>query len=176
MNDKICNKCKIEKSLDQFSPRIKGKDGVNSVCKECCTKEMKGRYKNNPELYKARAREYRKLNPERYKEIHKKYKDSNPKRKLLDGSKYRAKKKGIENTLTIEDINIPEICPILGIKLEYNKEKVKDNSPSLDRIDSSKGYTSDNIHIISHKANRIKNHLSKDEIIKLLNYVNGNTV
>ena len=35
---------------------------------------------------------------------------------------------------------------------------------SLDRIDSSKGYVKDNIWVISHKANSIKNNATLTEL------------
>ena len=41
------------------------------------------------------------------------------------------------------------------------------NSPSLDRLDNNKGYTKENISVISYKANRIKNDASFEEIEKL---------
>jgi len=65
----------------------------------------------------------------------------------------------------------PEFCPILGIKLEPGTGVQKDCNPSLDRIDNTKGYTKDNICVISLKANRLKNSASLDEIIKIKNYL-----
>lgn len=84
--------------------------------------------------------------------------------------KQSAKKRGINFELSITDINnlsFPITCPILGIKLEYNRGKALDNSYSIDRIDPTIGYKSDNIWIISWKANRAKNNLTEKEI-KLL--------
>lgn len=89
---------------------------------------------------------------------------------LYNRLKASAKKRGIEFTLTIVDINnlaFPITCPILGIPLRYNRGKPEDDSYSIDRIDSSKGYTADNIQVISYKANRAKNNLTENEL-KLL--------
>lgn len=74
---------------------------------------------------------------------------------------------------------LPDHCPILGIKLNYdgtNESKSgysgrMDNSPSIDRIDSNKGYTADNIHVISWRANRIKNDSTVEELRLLANYM-----
>ncbi len=69
-----------------------------------------------------------------------------------------AKKKGLKFNLTPNDIDIPKLCPVLAIPLKRSFGTRTDNSPSIDRIDSSKGYTKSNIVIISCKANIIKLH------------------
>jgi len=43
------------------------------------------------------------------------------------------------------------------MELDWFTDKVKENSPSLDRIDSKKGYVPGNVMIMSWRANRIKN-------------------
>ena len=78
-------------------------------------------------------------------------------------AKYRAKQKGLEFSLTKEDILIPEVCPLLGIKI-ISQAKDRLHSPSLDRIDSNRGYTPDNIWIISSRANTLKNDASLQEL------------
>jgi hypothetical protein len=87
--------------------------------------------------------------------------------KMFHRSKSRALAKGLEHTITIEDIVIPTYCPLLGIFLEDNTGKGKGNnptSPSLDRIDSSRGYTPDNIWVISNRANEIKSNATLEEL------------
>ena len=67
---------------------------------------------------------------------------------------------------------LPDYCPILDIKLEYNiNSERKNNSASLDRIDSSKGYVIGNIRIISWRANRIKNDGTLDEHKRVVEYM-----
>ena len=80
-------------------------------------------------------------------------------RKALSGARTRALHGGWEVTVTPEEISVPEFCPYLGIKLDYNNgiSDSKDSSPSLDRIDNSKGYVPGNVEIISYRANRVKN-------------------
>lgn len=89
-----------------------------------------------------------------------------PRKILLRASRWRAKKKGILFNLKVEDITLPTKCPVLGIDLAFNN-KSKNNSYSLDRIDPTKGYTKDNIQIVSVKANRMKSDASFEEIEKL---------
>ncbi len=80
----------------------------------------------------------------------------------------RAKAQGIEFSLSIDDIIVPDVCPILGIKLEIAFDHAKDGSPSIDRIDPLKGYVRGNVQIISHKANTIKSNATLAEMRLLL--------
>lgn len=79
-------------------------------------------------------------------------------------AKKRAKDKGWEFTLTEADVCIPELCPLLGIPLFRGLKVSCDNSPTLDRIDSGKGYVSGNVWVISKKANTIKSDATLQEL------------
>ena len=81
-----------------------------------------------------------------------------------------------ERTFLLSTLDIPDHCPIFNIPLNYEgtgREGFSrgDNSPSIDRIDSRKGYTKDNIHIISWRANRIKNDSTPEELRALADYM-----
>ncbi len=107
-----------------------------------------------------------------YKKLHKskqKFKPLSVERLLLVMARERASKKGMPFTLTLEDIIIPNECPLLKIPLfrDPTKKGPCANSPTIDRIDNSKGYTKDNIWIVSYKANAIKNNATLCELIKL---------
>lgn len=87
---------------------------------------------------------------------------------LWNNCRQRAKKKGLEFTLEKSDIVVPEFCPILGIKLEHGfSETSRECSPSVDRINLDKGYTPDNIQVISYLANRMKNNATLDQLVLL---------
>lgn len=92
---------------------------------------------------------------------------------------YRAKRRaltgGLDFDLDKSDIIIPKFCPITNLELIENKGKgFKDNSPSLDRIDNSKGYIKNNVAVISMRANKCKSNLSLEEISKLFEYSTRN--
>lgn len=86
-------------------------------------------------------------------EYQKKLRRSNPERTMLNRSKSRAKDFGREFNLTIEDIVIPDICPILKIPLFSGEGRVIPNSPVLDRVNNDLGYIKGNVRVISHRAN-----------------------
>lgn len=91
-------------------------------------------------------------------------KKNDPKALLLRSAQSRAAANGIECRLTKNDFEIPLVCPLLGAWLAAAEGKAGPNSPSLDRIDSSKGYVPGNIWVISHKANAMKNNASREEL------------
>lgn len=85
---------------------------------------------------------------------------------MLNRARHRAKNNQIEFNISVSDVIIPKTCPILGIELKYGKDKSSlKESPSLDRIDSTKGYIRGNVWVISNLANRMKNDATKDELI-----------
>lgn len=104
----------------------------------------------------------------KYPELHNK---TNKRYKIWCNLKKRAKLKGFDFNLELEDIpQIPKFCPILGIPIVINEgnHQPTDNSPSVDRIDSKKGYIKGNIRIISNRANRIKADATIEELRKVL--------
>lgn len=98
----------------------------------------------------------------------------NAKRKIYNDAKARALKKGLEFNIEIEDIVVPEVCPILHIRLEHNLKHSKENSPSIDRIDNTKGYIKGNIQVISTLANNMKNSATFEQLHKFADWVKNN--
>lgn len=144
--------------------RAENKDTLNEKNREY--------YHRTIEKQRERSKLYAKNNPEkgleRTKKWNKKNNIINPERAMLMRTKARAKRRGIDFNITLKDIVIPTHCPIFGLPLfPSTTGKKSDNSPSLDRIDSSKGYTKSNIIVISEKANNIKNCGTPDEHIKI---------
>jgi len=89
----------------------------------------------------------------------------------LNQMKRRARDKGIEFSLTCDDLTIPEKCPILGIPLARSGAHKQDNSPSFDRVDNTKGYTKDNVQVISWRANRLKADATLEEVQAIAAYM-----
>jgi hypothetical protein len=90
---------------------------------------------------------------------------------MVAKAKERAKNKNLPFDIDLAYIRsiVPSHCPVFNIPLEWSLRRglgsvSLSNSPSLDRIDPSKGYVKGNVWIISHKANRIKNDASHEEL------------
>jgi hypothetical protein len=109
---------------------------------------------------------------EAQKRFHANIDKTNPARAILQNmlwdTRKRAKSKRIEHDLDYEFLEslYCSHCPISGDSLlwERGHGKPQDTSPSLDRIDPRKGYTRDNVWIISYRMNRIKNDATPEEL------------
>jgi hypothetical protein len=112
------------------------------------------------------------------KEYSAKWYRANLEKYLLYQVRARAKKLGLPFNLSLDDIQIPEVCPILGIPLARNEGKLgpAHNSPSVDRVIPELGYVKGNVQIISTRANVMKNDASPEELRKFAAWVNQSTL
>ena len=131
-------------------------------------KEYSDRYFNN--MTDDEIDEYRLKNRKKMAKSRK----ENPERHMVNDARKRAKEKGLEFSISAKDISIPTVCPVLGIPLFQGENKWCDNSPSLDRIDNLKGYTKENIAVISLRANQLKNNGSLEELKLIVEYMEKN--
>jgi hypothetical protein len=84
----------------------------------------------------------------------------------------RAKKFDVPFSLSLEDIVIPDVCPVFGIPLVSHHGGISqrgDDSPTLDRVIPKLGYTPSNVWVISHRANRLKSDATLDELRSIAN-------
>lgn len=147
----ICNKIKLRSEFYKNSKRYN-----KGYCKEC-QRELRS------------TSEYRDKKNDNSREWHKK----DPRRLLLYNARRRAKDYNIPFSLTLDDIVIPEKCPILGIPLYKTEGKKTENSPSLDRVFPELGYIVGNVCVISSRANRMKNDATLEDIEKIAKYMRG---
>lgn len=160
--NKICKKCNQVKSLNDFYTDTHSKDGKTYTCKECIT-EYRNRNKEKNRLYQ----EIRRLeNNQKVCEIRRNsWRNLDPRKKLYQQSKSRALRKNIEFSISINDIIIPDKCPLLNVPFIIGTKNNYEYTHSLDRIDNSKGYIPGNIWVISKKANSMKNSANKEELL-----------
>lgn len=145
--------------VELFAINRANKDGLQVACKSCDNERQRKRRVSKQKEIQEYSKEYRKRN-----------KDNLEFRLqgLLNASRARAREKGRDHELTLQDLKklfpVDGCCPVFGFKLEWNQAGFRETSPSLDRIDSTKGYTLDNVQIISWKANRIKSYATVEEL------------
>jgi len=171
-SSKLCKKCNIIKPLSEMVPRKDSQDGYRYLCLECRKKKDSDYWKKNAWILTKRNKNYKHRSPERYEAIlcqQREYRIKNRERSLYLQAKKRAEKLSLPFNITMADIEIPNVCPLLGIQINKIPSKLnnRDNSPSLDRIIPSLGYVSGNIMVISYRANRIKNDASLEELERI---------
>jgi len=151
METKQCNKCLECKPYSEFyktTSNQRSLDGFRKQCKQCHSS-----FSHNQPNRKKIANNY-----------YKRKKQENPALFMWKQAKHRAKYDygDMEFSIEVGDIVLPEVCPYLGVGfIPLDKEF----GYSLDRIDSSKGYTKGNIRVISYKANRMKSNATEQELI-----------
>lgn len=96
---------------------------------------------------------------------------NDPRKAMLEAARHRARVDGVPCTITVSDILIPEVCPILGVPLQVGIGTASAFSPTLDRTIPKLGYVPGNVCVISYRANRIKNDASLEELEAVVHYL-----
>lgn len=84
-----------------------------------------------------------------------------------------AKKRGITfelSRLDVMNMTVPITCPVLGIPIRMENKQASDNSLSIDRINSKKGYSFDNCIFVSWRANKLKSDATLNELVRIAEY------
>ena len=109
--------------------------------------------------------------PYRYcKKCHADIHTSNPRNRLYASSRLNSRRKGIEHSIKLKDIPLPETCKYLGIKIDYRRASERGrlrswDAPSIDRIDPTRGYVPGNIQVLSDLANRMKSDATVEQLV-----------
>jgi len=120
---------------------------------------------NEPEKHNRLGRESYARNAERLNKKKQQWDSEHFEWVLWSQTKRRAAQCGIEWDLKVEDIVIPETCPYLETPLtRIRGQGIVWTNASVDRIDNSRGYTKDNIMIISRFANSMKQNATLDQL------------
>ena len=153
----FCNKCKRWRQKSKFNvdntSLHQNRGGLCSVCKDC-QREM---------YYRERQRLFENDS------IALRYKLQ----QALKGTRRRSKEKNIYNDLTLDYLMYlwekqSGKCALSGIPMTYKFYEGRVNTNlSVDRIDSTKGYSKDNVQLVCMAVNQMKNDLSMVEFIEL---------
>lgn len=120
---------------------------------------------------------FRQRHPDKVHDYHRqnpRHKRRDVKSHLVKRAKRRARKAGMEATITVRDLVWPTHCPVLGIELDYQPNGQRDSrnpgNPSLDRWDNTKGYVPGNVFVISMRANVLKSNATAAELEAVMRY------
>ena len=159
---KTCTKCLVEKNLSDFYLAKTTADGHTYNCKSCHATYRESK-REHARVYMNNLREAKR------EEINAKKREywnrQDFRKKLISQVRARAKTRGIDFNLELEDIPYTETCPLLGCRLIPGTKTDYEYTHSLDRIDPEKGYIKGNVWVMSKKANSMKNNASKEELI-----------
>jgi hypothetical protein len=107
MKTKVCSKCGIEKTVEEFGNRSKSKDGKSGQCKVChnlrsaeyqkknykeCLERQKKWRNKNPDWGNSRTKKWISENPEKRKESVKKWREKNPEKRKKYRDSYKTRK------------------------------------------------------------------------------------
>lgn len=151
MTQRRCDICKKVKDTLDFHKKKSDVLGIQSTCKDCKSVLSK-QYYETTFVYSV-------------------------KKNMVSGAQKRAKLKNIEFNITLSDIEDlikkqNNMCALSGVELDWDvcdeissSRSYPYSRASLDRIDSSKGYTLDNVQLVTNNINKAKSTMTTNEFI-----------
>lgn len=129
-------------------------------------KDKEARKLYHREYNRTYMREWRQNNLEIAKTRETAWRNNNPRKRLLNCTKQSAKLKGLEHNITEEDLELPILCPLLGIPIDYTAGNGKTMlKPSVDRINPTLGYIKGNVELMSSLANTMKSKATPEQLV-----------
>lgn len=156
---RVCARCKTEKTIDQF---YKDARGWSYWCKECC---------------REREREYRKTEEYRAYCLSRRVCHTGPnetrqrlsKIELLAAETWQNVRRRCFRNGKVFDLNCDFVTTLFQqfCQTHYHSLGGRDPfQPSLDRIDSTRSYTKDNVRVVWLIENYARNNFSDDDVIR----------
>lgn len=136
--------------------------------------------KKNRERLLLREAAYREANREKLREAYRAREEKRRKYRrdnrysilILSTLKGRAIKKGLDFDITLEWLQErfeKGICEATGRSFDFSGGRAKINSPSIDRKDSTKGYTKDNCRVVIWGWNAACNRWGEKALLEMVN-------
>jgi hypothetical protein len=197
--NKVCSRCKEDKDVTDFYVDIAATSGFKSHCRACSQESSKtcARRRSQvrkleelglpiPDELKSKPIKPRKTSVDGRTRYEHSIEYASLKNCDLSAIQFdpayrmfvSARNRAIANELPFDitigwcEYNTPEICPVLGIKLESSLTgSSQPSSPSLDRLVPELGYVKSNCRVISQRANHLKNNASIEELKAIVAYM-----
>lgn len=174
----ICSEC--EKELPDTEYYFNKQGGRRHACKACVKIKNREKYNSDPELRKKRQERALRYAENEQWLIDRKTRSAN----FYKSMRGRAKTlfKGIERRSSKhpEDVDFDYtfileklekgVCEVTGLPFDFDRVDDKFHNPyapSVDRIDSSVGYTKDNTRVVIWQYNLMKGEISDEELLEL---------
>jgi hypothetical protein len=177
----VCKTCAISKTKKYTS---NNKEKVAQTSKKShqkykntdkCIRRRRNYYDKNKKRIDNRVKEWVKNNKEERKKILQKYGNTvnGIINAMINSARSKDKKKGLDNNMTYE--NIIELknkqnnkCVYTNVELEWSNANKKFRV-SLDRIDSTKGHTTENCQLVILPINYLKSNMTIEKFKKVVN-------
>ena len=145
---KICRGCDLEKQEEDFPARNDRSGRRRPYCSECVNKINKSRYNR--------------------------YKKESPFKLKASRARQRAAAQGLPFDLDEEYLESlwTGICPVFDQPIViYDSDRSDPWAAELDKFIPELGYVKGNVNFLSRKANRLKNNMVFEELIKLMEWM-----
>jgi hypothetical protein len=179
---KVCKTCK-EKLSDEDFYIVERKEGYNRLhpsCKSCVLAYNRERHKRADVRDAKRAyNNERRKNPtvaEAAKKCSEKFYESvagraktlfkGASRRVVDTENFDITADWIESRISLGN------CEVTGIPFDFSQHPVYSKnpySPSIDRVDSTKDYTKDNVRFVIWQVNMMRGEVSDEEMLVICN-------
>lgn len=177
---KTCRVCGETKLLSEFAKSGKKTGtGYKTHCKVCAAKKLQDWRQSNPEKAKQQDKRWYKNNKDKVKiKNQKRYTNLTLDEKFQQLVKTATERKKIKCFVTVKDLHDVwqkqnGLCAYTKLPLTSQAHQL--NTVSLDRIDSDKDYTADNIQLVCVPINRMKLDMTEDQFINLCRLVAQNS-
>lgn len=137
-NEKICAKCSVKTSIENFFKHRQTQDGYHSWCKSCCKKGSEKSKAKKYSTFEGRVTTFL--------------------RTCKNSAEKRQHSFELTKEMLLEMWELQHgICAYTGIQMTTQPSSAY--SVSVERIDSSKGYTKDNTVLVCNAINKMKTNL-----------------
>lgn len=183
---KMCSICHVEKQDTEFGTYLY-KDIIKQKthCKSCFRKIRRQSWIKHRHKHLNRSKIYRQENIEKFRSYQQKWYHKNRQGEIKRSTIYRstwdgkisqwkcgAKRRKIQWNISDSFLKqLPMICYYSGLALSMEIGQL--NTLSIDRIDSSKPYTEDNIVPCCSVINMMKGELSKSDFLTMCEQINA---
>lgn len=175
---KWCLACGAERPLNDFHLHKKGGQGRQPKCKECTSSWHRAYNARNDikAAKKPRVDEYnrkcRTENPEKMRTAYADWKKSHPSSAIGRNLRRALVRKPTENAATVKNVVAiweaqKGLCALSGVTMTWGKGAYCPTSLSIDRIDSKKGYTKDNIRLLCYAVNAMKGVWGDEHVVEI---------